>query len=99
MENTILKLQRILDEESSKRKKELETAKQLAICSSEHSKPYLCKAWVIFMFAHCEQFLKQATFHYLSIIKEQGIEPDLYPVWYMLYGEQKIISAKNQNYS
>jgi hypothetical protein len=98
MENAILELQRRLDEESSGRKRELETAKQLASLASNNEKPYLCRAWVVFMFAHCEQFLKQATFHYLSIIKERGIEYDLYPVWYILYGNQKIIDAKNKNF-
>jgi hypothetical protein len=97
VENAVLKLQRLLDEESSKRKRELETAKQLADSASKEEKAYLCRSWVVFLFANCEQFLKQTTFHYLSIVKEYDIERDLYPAWYILYGKQMIIDAKEDD--
>ncbi|MFN9322315.1 MAG: MAE_28990/MAE_18760 family HEPN-like nuclease [Holosporales bacterium] len=98
MEDALLKLQRLLDEESSKRKKELETAKQLAFFAREDETLYLCRSWIVFLFAHCEQFLKQATFHYLSIVNEFKVEHDLNAAWHILYGEEKIIKSSPENY-
>lgn len=65
-----LELQLKLDEFSSWRKNELFQAQLLAETSSNNvERRYLCRAWVLMLYAHCDSFLKESTRVYIEYLK------------------------------
>ncbi len=59
-----------LDVLSAWRKKELLQAQFLAENAENESEArYLCRAWVLMMYAHCDNFLKESAQTYLSYLK------------------------------
>lgn len=64
------KLQQALDDSLSWRKQELQQAKFLAEEASNTTRAYLCRAWTLVMYAHCDRFIKEASKLYLSHLKE-----------------------------
>ena len=85
----IVEFQAILDDLSSWRKDELATARYLAEMSSDaQSKKYLCRAWTVMMYAHCDNFLSKTVQHYIEFIKQdlpKNYRPDL--VWLIFEGK------------
>lgn len=59
-----------LDALSAWRKKELSQARFLAEnAKNEEARRYLCRVWVLVMYAHCDNFLKESTRIYLEYLK------------------------------
>ncbi len=68
----ILELQQNLDELSAWRKDELSLARSLAEQATDAAaRKYLCRAWTLIMYAHCDHFLKKATEYYVEYIKNR----------------------------
>lgn len=65
----ILDLERELSTSLSWRKHELQQAKFLAEQAGDADRPYLCRAWTLVMYAHCDQFLKEASRSYLRYLQ------------------------------
>jgi MAE_28990/MAE_18760-like HEPN len=91
----ILELQRHLDELSAWRKDELSLARSLAEQATDiASKKYLCRAWTLVMYAHCDNFLKNATQRYVEYIKDHM--PTNYRVdtmWLLFKGKEHVTYA------
>lgn len=96
----ILELQDKLDALSSWRKSELFQAHSLAEnAPNEEARRYLCRAWVLIMYAHCDNFLKEATKLYIGYIKVNShvkYRPEL--MWLIMKGEQNITEASEEKY-
>ncbi len=71
------------------RKKELSQARSLAeTATSEDAKRYLARAWVLIMYAHCDNFLTKATEFYLDYAKYNHLnnyKPEL--IWLLVNGK------------
>ena len=110
MENTLrnngeyavnmLELQRHLDELSAWRKEELSLARALAEQATDSAaRRYLCRAWTLMMYAHCDNFLKKATEYYVGYIKDRI--PSNYrtdTIWLMFEGKEHVKSASHGGY-
>ena len=67
----VSKLQVRLDEQSAWRKKEISQAHNLATSAgNEEERKYLCRSWVLILYAHCDSFLKEASRSYLEYLKK-----------------------------
>ena len=86
-----------LDELSGWRKKELIQAQYLAENSSNvESTRYLCRVWVLIMYAHCDSFLKQAASAYFQYLKLNfdsitDYKHDL--IWFLTHAENNFIAT------
>lgn len=64
------------------RKNELQQARFLAEESNENSRQYLCRAWTLVMYAHCDQYIKEASRLYLHFLKNNPRESyDYWSIW------------------
>jgi RiboL-PSP-HEPN len=94
----ILELQRYLDELSAWRKDELSLARFLAEQATDTAaRRYLCRAWTLIMYAHCDNFLKMATVRYVEYIKDHM--PDNYRVdtmWLIFKGKEHVKYASQE---
>ncbi len=79
-----------LDASSAWRKKELIQASFLAgNAKNEEARRYLCRAWVLVMYAHCDNFLKESVRVYLEYLKYNLSEASKYKqelMWLILKG-------------
>ncbi len=95
----ILELQHNLDELSAWRKDELSLARSLAEQATDGATTrYLCRAWTMIMYAHCDNFLKKSAKYYVEYIKERV--PSDYRVdtmWLIFKGKEHVKYAM-QNY-
>ena len=84
-----------LDNLSAWRKKELLQAHSLARNASNNDTiRYLCRAWVLVMYAHCDNFLKESTRTYLEYLKSNiNIIPRT------RYKQELLVNIKRKNYS
>lgn len=76
----IKSLQEKLNTESEWRKRELHQAYALFENSDSEAKNYLARVWVLVMYAHCDNFLKESANLCLSYAKENdlnGYKPEL----------------------
>lgn len=74
-----VQLQDALNESLSWRKQELQQARFLAEDASEINRAYLCRAWVLVMYAHCDQYIKEVSKFYLLHLKQ--FPKDSYDYW------------------
>ena len=93
-------LQNSLDALSAWRKNELLQAHFLAEnAETIESKRYLCRVWVLMMYAHCDNFLKEAAKSYLAYVKSTSsihYKPDL--MWLIMRGKDVLTEGKDGNY-
>jgi len=96
----ILELQVKLDELSAWRKRELFQAKSLAeSAENEEALKYLCRAWVLIMYAHCDNFLKEASKQYIEFVKSNSslnYKPEL--MWLVMKGKDALTEGSDENY-
>lgn len=98
----ILQLQESLDEFSSWRKKELSQARSLAEnATNTDAKKYLCRCWVLLMYAHCDNFLKQSTqlsleYHKANFRSSSSFRYEV--PWLVSLGNQHTIDANHNSY-
>lgn len=98
----IIELLNKLDDLSAWRKKELSQAYFLAEnARNKDSRRYLCRVWVLMMYAHCDNFLKEATRVYLEYISANLTNVTHYKfelMWLVLRGKENIIHGNESNY-
>jgi hypothetical protein len=96
----ILCLQKKLDDLSAWKKKELSQAYFLAEnAKNDEEKKYLCRAWVLIMYAHCDNFLKESSKLYLMYARINQIanyRPEL--VWLVMKGKENITDGAKDKY-
>lgn len=98
----ILELQDQLEQQAAWRKRELFQARQLASSAeNESDRGYLCRVWVLMLYAHCDNFLKESSKHYLELLKlnkSKKYKPEL--VWLVMIGKDFLLdsSSKYKNY-
>jgi hypothetical protein len=96
----MLELQRHLDALSAWRKEELSLARALAEQATDSAaRRYLCRAWTLMMYAHCDNFLKKATEYYVAYIKDRI--PSNYKtdtMWLMFKGKEHVKYASHAEY-
>lgn len=83
-------LQRELDTNRAWRKLELSHARSLAENYRESAElAYLCRAWTMMIYAHCDQFIKIICKEYLKFLKETPRENYNYTtVWIAFFGKE-----------
>lgn len=88
-------LQRKLDEIRSWRKIELSQARSIAERHSATAEvPYLCRAWTLMIYAHCDQSLKLICKEYLSFLESSPRESYNYKtVWLSFFGKEALRNA------
>ncbi len=96
----IIQFQKNLDMMSSWRKKELSVARSLAKDKRNNAvQKYLYRAWVLMMYAHCDNFLKEAGKEYIRYIRENNITNyDHNLLWLIIKGKEVITNGKSENY-
>jgi hypothetical protein len=96
----LLALQKELDTLSIWRKRELIQAHTLAEnATTNTAKRYLCRAWVLMMYALCDNFLKEATKLYLNYCEKstpRAIKLEM--IWLALRGKENITEGAVGNY-
>jgi hypothetical protein len=90
----ILDLERELSESLSWRKHELQQAKFLAEKAGDSDRPYLCRAWTLVMYAHCDKFLKEASQSYLRYLQDNPRTGyDYWSIWRAFRAKEIMLSA------
>lgn len=93
-------LQVRLDEIRSWRKHELGIAKNLAENAERNEEPYLCRAWTLVMYAHCDKHLKEVSKKYLKYWRSNHRESyDYVTIWQALRAKDIIIRSNDKNYN
>jgi hypothetical protein len=96
----ILDLQNKLDSLTAWRKSELFQAHFLAEnARNDDAQRYLCRAWVLTMYAHCDNFLKESTKLYINYAKSNlsaGCKMEL--MWLVMRGKDNITEASDGKY-
>ncbi|WP_319412000.1 MAE_28990/MAE_18760 family HEPN-like nuclease [uncultured Cohaesibacter sp.] len=92
--------QRRLDEIRAWRKLELSNARMLAENhESGNEVSYLCRAWTMMIYAHCDQSLKLIAKEYLSFLKEHPrSDYDYNTVWLCFFGKEAIRHISDNRY-
>ena len=95
-----LELQQRLDALSLWRKKELSLARDMAENEdNEERKRYLCRVWTLMLYAHCDNFLKQAAKYYIEYLETS--RPKNYRtevIWLMFKGKENATNAAHKKY-
>lgn len=96
----IVELQRSLDDNTSWRKKELLQAQFLTEnAHTDEAQRYLCRAWVLMMYAHCDNFLKEATRSFLEYIKVNAHdEYNTKVIWLIMRAKDNVTEGSVENY-
>ena len=90
----ILDLERELSGSLSWRKHELQQAKFLAEQAGDADRPYLCRAWTLVMYAHCDQFLKEVSRAYLRYLQHDPRDGyDYWSIWRAFRAKDVMLSA------
>lgn len=98
----IIDLLNKLDYLTAWRKRELSQAQFLAEnAKNKDSRRYLCRAWVLMIYAHCDNFLKESTRAYLEYLKFNlksmtDYKYDL--MWLVIRAKDNIIKASDAKY-
>lgn len=96
----ILELQDKLDELSAWRKRELFHASSLAEnAKNDEAQRYLCRVWVLIMYAHCDNFLKEASKQYIEFVKSnpsKNYRPEL--MWLVMKGKDALTEGSLDTY-
>lgn len=90
-------LQSSIDEKLAWRKAELTRANFLAKTAHiQEDKDYLCRAWLLLMYAHCDKFLKECMELYLTYLQSTNnrqYRADL--IWLMIKGQKNLQDKEN----
>ena len=96
----ILELQSKLDQQAAWRKRELFQANSLATCAeNEEAQKYLCRVWVLMLYAHCDNFLKESSKHYIDFLRlnnNQNYKPEL--IWLAMKGKEALTVGSEDTY-
>jgi hypothetical protein len=96
----ILALQSKLDQQAAWRKRELYQARSLAnSAGNDEAQKYLCRVWVMILYAHCDNFLKESAKHYIKYLqlnRSQNYKPEL--IWLAMKGKEAITVASEDTY-
>lgn len=94
-------LQIALDEAKSWRKIELTQARSLAESGGgEIAEAYLCRAWTLLMYAHCDQFLKETSKLYLDYLRQNPRNAyDYLSIWKAYRSKDIMLLANSNNYT
>lgn len=89
-------LQNGLSESLSWRKMELQQARLLAEEANEVGMPYLCRAWTLVMYAHCDQYVKEAAKFYLLYLKEYPrADYDYWSIWQAFRAKELMLNGSD----
>lgn len=96
----VLDLQNKLDSLTAWRKSELFQAHFLAEnARNDDAKRYLCRAWVLMMYAHCDNFLKESTKIYLNYAKSKFVSScEIELIWLVMRGRENITDGAEDKY-
>lgn len=96
----ILDLQNKLDSLTAWRKSELFQAHFLAEnAHNDDAKRYLCRVWVLMMYAHCDNFLKESTKIYLNYAKSNFVTScDIKLIWLVMRRRENITGGAEDKY-
>ena len=98
----ILQLQKNLDELAAWRKRELFQANSLAVgAANEEARRYLCRAWVLMLYAHCDNFLKESSKQYICFLKSNHSDSALYKpelIWLAMKGKEALTDGSEETY-
>jgi hypothetical protein len=94
----ILELQDQLEQQAAWRKRELFQAHQLASSAeNESDRDYLCRVWVLMLYAHCDNFLKETSKHYLKFLKQnKNKKYKIELVWFIVMGKDVLLDSPDQ---
>jgi hypothetical protein len=94
----ILELQDQLEQQAAWRKRELFQARQLASSAENDSdRDYLCRVWVLMLYAHCDNFLKETSKHYLKFLKQnKNKKYKIELVWFIVMGKDVLLDSPDQ---
>lgn len=85
-----------LETSVSWRKQELQQARFLATEATDLDRPYLCRAWTLVMYAHCDQFLKETARTYLNYLQNNPrVSYDYFAIWRAFKSKQLMLEAKD----
>lgn len=89
-------LEHALSQSLTWRKNELQQARFLAEESSENSRQYLCRAWTLVMYAHCDQYTKQLAKLYLQFLSQNPRETyDYWSVWQAFRAKELMLNGSD----
>ena len=89
-------LQSNVSEALSWRKIELQQARYLAENAAEIDLPYLCRAWTLIMYAHCDQYTKEVCRLYLEYLRDNPRDSyDYWSIWLAFRAKQLMLDASD----
>lgn len=95
-----IELQARLDEIRAWRKIELSQARSVAERYRQSAElPYLCRAWTLMIYAHCDQSLKLIAMEYLKYLDAvPRLNYDYRTVWLSFFGKEAIRHASDARF-
>ncbi|MCV6575088.1 MAG: MAE_28990/MAE_18760 family HEPN-like nuclease [Cohaesibacter sp.] len=89
-------LQQALTASLTWRKREIQQARDLAENARSIEEPYLCRAWTLVMYAHCDQYIKEASRMYLEFLRYNPRESyDYWSIWRAFRGKQAMLEGSD----
>ena len=89
-------LQSNVSEALSWRKIELQQARYLAENAAEIDLAYLCRAWTLIMYAHCDQFVKEISRLYLEFLRSNPRDSyDYWSIWQAFRAKQLMLEGSD----
>lgn len=89
-------LEQSLSNSLSWRKNELQQARFLAEESNDNSRQYLCRAWTLVMYAHCDQYIKEASKLYLAYLRDNPRESyDYWSIWQAFRAKELMLNGSD----
>ena len=89
-------LEHFLSHSLTWRKNELQQARFLAEESNENSRQYLCRAWTLVMYAHCDQYIKEISKLYLHFLKDNPRESyDYWSIWQAFRAKELMLNGSD----
>lgn len=90
------KLQEELTESLTWRKHEIQQARYLAENARQVDEPYLCRAWTLVMYAHCDQYIKEASRLYLDFLRFNPRDNyDYWSIWRAFRAKQMMLEGSD----
>ena len=91
-----VELQDALDASLSWRKRELQQARFLAEEATGVNQAYLYRAWIMVMYAHCDQYVKDASRLYLTHLRKFPKNSyDYWSIWQAFRAKELMLHANN----
>ncbi|MCB4767414.1 hypothetical protein LGR54_02250 [Ancylobacter sp. Lp-2] len=96
----LLEFQSSLDQSRAWRKLELSSARSLAENYSGRSEEaYLCRAWTMIIYAHCDQLIKELSKNYLLYLSSNPRQNyDYQMAWFAFYGKESVQHNSDKRY-